>query len=180
MVLKKLEGPISLKELEVISGDEANLLTASSFKAKSVACVALKEKSFRDVLFGFEGLGFEVACSSSLEAIFETVSDGPEDWAMIVVRLDQPLNEDRLESFVRLMRMMEVRIPIMIMLENGKTPKDSGYSRLYADCVVGEPKSQVELSNALKVAVNANLRWGSRFDDFRREAVNRLCGPQLS
>ena len=174
----KLESPFGLKKLKPVESSGDDLYSASNFKAKSVACVVSQESTFLDVMFGFENLGFEIACSSSLEATFKTVSEDPEEWALVVVRLDQPLDEERLESYVRLLRMMDVRIPVMIMLQKGKSPQNSGYPKLYADCVVGEPRSAIDLSTALKVAVDANMRWGSSFDDFRREAVNRLCRPR--
>lgn len=151
-------------------------LNASILKAKNVACVVRNEIQFASVTNGLEALGFEVACSQSLEATFTVVAEDPEEWAMIIVRLDQPLDEARLESFVRLFRMMDVRIPILVMAGKGKVPEEAPRSKLYADCVVREPQSLNELSRALKVAVDANLQWGSRFDNFRSDAVHqRVC-----
>ncbi len=171
----KLDSTFGLEKLKPLGSDLADLYSASNFRTKSVACVVSQEATFRNVKLGFESLGYEVACSSSLDATFKIVSADPEEWAMIVVRLDQPLDEGRLRSFVRIIRMMDVRVPIMIMTQKGNLSGNNAYPKLYADCVVGEPKSQEELLTALEAAVNANIRWGSKFDDLRREAENYLC-----
>jgi len=162
------------KELRV-RGPEVPL-DASGFNAKNVACVVKNENKFSSVTLGLEALGFEVACSQSLEATFTVVAEDPEEWAMIVIRLDQPLDEERLESFVRLFRTMDVRIPILVMAGKGKVPEEAPRSKLYADCVVREPQSLNELSRAMKVAVDANLQWGSRFCNFRHDAVYQRAG----
>ena len=151
-------------------------LDASGFSAKIVACVVKNEGTFSNIAHGLEALGFEVACSESLDATFTVVSEDPEEWAMIVVRLDQPLKEERIQSFIRLFRMMDVRIPILVMESKGKLPENAARSKLYADCVVREPESLNELSQALKVAVDANLQWGSRFQNFRNDAQNWIAG----
>ncbi|WP_321831296.1 hypothetical protein [Thalassovita sp.] len=177
MRVNNLKGHIGKIEIVNGAGAGSDHYSARNFSASNVACVVADEASFHNVKFGFEGLGFEVACSSSLEAIFETVSESPEDWAMIVVRLDQPLNEECLESFVRLTRLMDVRIPIIVMLQKDKPLKNYGCGSLYADCVVGEPKSKKELSTAIGVAVNANRRWGSSFEHFRSDTGNRIHRP---
>lgn len=144
---------------------------ASNFRSKNIACIVQDEGTFVNVTYGLENLGFKVACSSSLDATFEVVSEDPEEWAMVIIRLDQPFDEERLESYVRLIRMMDVRIPILVMAGKGKSPENVGKPELYADCVVREPKSFSELSLSLKVAVDANMRWGSRFDHFRYELI---------
>lgn len=147
-----------------------DLYDYSAFKARNVACVVHRENTFSGVLWALEHLGFEAACSNSLDAVFKVVSEDPEEWALIIVRLDQPLDEARLESYVRLLRMMDVRIPILVMAGNGKSPEEVDYPKLYGDCVVAEPKSVSELSKSIGAAVKANRSWGARFDDFRREA----------
>lgn len=144
---------------------------AKDFKAKNVACVVCKEQTFTGVLYALQNLGFEPACSSDLETVFKVVAEDPEDWAMIIVRLDQPLSEERLESYVRLIRMMDVRIPILVLAGKGRTPEDAGHPKLYGDCIVREPQTVSELSKSIGVAVTANRRWGSKFDDYRREAL---------
>lgn len=139
---------------------------AQNFQAKNIACVVYKEETFTGVLRALECLGFEVACSSELEAVFKVVAEDPEDWAMIIIRLDQPIDEERLESHVRLLRMMDARIPILVMAARGKAPEHSSYPNLYSDCVVREPASLIELSLALKAGKDANMIWGSRFCHF--------------
>lgn len=169
----RLDSSLTSKRQHV-EGRQTDLWSATNFKAKNIACVVSKESSFAPVMLGLENLGFELACSSSLEETFRAVSEDPELWAMIIVRLDQSLDEERLENYVRLVRMMDVRVPIMVMIAHGKAPDSAAYPKLYADCVVGEPKSLEQLSEALKISVDANMRWGSRFDDYRREAIYRI------
>lgn len=147
---------------------------SSSFTAKNVACIVQDEKSFSGVLLALEHLGFETACSESLEATFEVVAEDPEEWAFVIVRLDRPVNETRLESYVRLLRMMDTRIPVLILAGKGKRPEDADGPKLYGDCLVREPKSVSELSNAIQVAITANKNWGARFSDFRSDPLAKL------
>ncbi len=158
-----------------VSNSCANLFGAKDFQAKNIACVVSDELGFSEVNRGLEDLGFVVGCSSRLDTTFEVVSEDPHEWAMVIVRLDQPLYEERLESYVRLIRMMDFRIPIMLLSEKGKGPEEPAYPKLYADCVFKEPTTLAELSNCLKAAKEANGRWGSQFNDFRREAINRFA-----
>jgi len=163
-----------LEKIETLESELDNRCTASRFNSKNVACVVSQEKSFLNVRLGFESLGYEVACSSSLDETFKTVSSDPDDWAMIVVRLDQSIGERRMKSFVRVIRMMDVRVPILIMLQQGQSSENNNFPSLYADCVVDEPKSRRELLTAIQVAVRANVLWGSRYDNAQREAINYL------
>lgn len=176
MDVYELNSPVRVKR-DNVENELGDLCTAKAFKAKNIACVVSQEGTFSSVLYGLEKLGFEVACSSSLEATFTTVSEDPELWAMIIVRLDQPVDEKGLENYVRLIRTMDVRIPILVMVAHGKTPASTTCPNIYSDCVVGEPTSLAQLSAALKISVEANRRWGSRFDDYRRDAINKLCRP---
>jgi DNA-binding response OmpR family regulator len=162
------------EKIETLESELDNRCTASRFNSKNVACVVSQEKSFLNVKLGLESLGYEVACSSSLDETFKTVSSDPEDWAMIVVRLDQSIGERRLKSFVRVIRTMDVRVPILIMLQQGQSSENNNFPTLYADCVVGEPKSQRELSAAIQVAVRADVLWGSRYGNVRQDAINYL------
>lgn len=175
MEVLKLTPTNAGKTKSKLSGVPSSTFGAQNFRASSIACVARNEASFLNVRLGLENLGFEVACSSCLETTFRVVSEDPEEWAMVIVRLDQPLDEQTLQSYVRLIRMMEVRVPIMLMTTNSKPSHEKSYPKLIADCVVSEPQSVEELSQCLQHAVAANTRWGSSFDDFRLEAVNSLA-----
>ncbi len=154
----------------VAAAQMSRLYDASHFRAKNIACVVDKEETFVGVLYALERLGFETACSNSLDAVFKVVAEDPEEWAMILIRLDQPLDEERLESHVRLIRMMDVRIPILVLAGKGRSPVCTDYPKLYGDCVVEEPKTLSALSESIGVAVASNRSWGARFDDFRRDA----------
>lgn len=171
----KLQQPFGPRKVEARK-DLPHLWGAEDFKSKNIACVVHKQTKFLKVLFGLENLGFEVACSLCLDATFKAVYDEPEEWAMVIIRLDQPIDEERLERYVRLIRLMDFRIPVLVMVGKGKSPEDMVHPKLYADCVVREPESIEELSLSLKMAVGANTRWGSRFSDFRLKSVDGNSG----
>ena len=166
--------------LKVARSAQARLFSAKNFKAKNVACVVADEGSFYNVALDLQSLGFEVACSSSLDITFEVVAEDPEEWAMIIVRLDQPIKEERIESYIRLIRMMDVRIPVMVISKEQKSPGARTHPVSYADCVVKEPRSQEELSISLQIAHNANKFWGIQYGDVGRDAdVGRAAVNQL-
>lgn len=166
---------LSVGATKVARNAQAQLFSAENFKAKNVACVVADEDSFGSVMLDLENLGFQAACSSSLDITFGVVAEDPEEWAMIIIRVDQPIIEERIETYVRLIRMMDVRIPVMVMLTEQKSPgARTTHPASYADCVVEEPRSQEELSIALQIAHNANKIWGSKYGDVGRTAVNRL------
>lgn len=152
----------------------ARYFSTKSFGVKNVACVVADEGSFLDVMNDLQSLGFEVACSSSLDVTFEVVAEDPEEWAMVIIRLDQTITQQHLETYIRLIRRLDVRIPVMVMSKDPESLDAHAHPESYADCVVAEPRSKEELSIALQIAQNASRFWGSRFDDVGRAAANRL------
>lgn len=167
--------PVHINESNSARRVQSRHFSASDFTAKNIACVVANERSFLHVTRDLEGLGFEVACSSSLEDTFQVVAEDPEAWAMIIVRLDQPLNGEHLDSYIRLLRMLDVPVPVMIILTKQQPLMGRAHPAWHADCVVEEPKSQEQLSIALQVAANAKRFWGRSFGDFGRVTLNRLC-----
>ena len=81
---------------KVARNTQAQLFSAENFKAKTVACVVADEDSFGSVMLNLENLGFQAACSSSLDITFGVVAEDPEEWAMIIIRVDQPIMEERI------------------------------------------------------------------------------------
>ena len=142
--------------------------SASDFKAKPVACVVSKEQSFVRMQRALEVLGFEVACSSSMSATFEEVIENHSDWAMVIVRLDQSIDEAAMESYVRKLRLKDAQTPVIVVSEKGKSPLEAGAPTLIADLAVREPTSVLELSEMIKRATNACRAWGASFEHFRR------------
>ncbi|MCH2093707.1 MAG: hypothetical protein MK160_01150 [Rhodobacteraceae bacterium] len=177
MHVDRLESPRNPEIPKPVEPNQPELFDAKAFNAKNIACVVSEEQTFFKIVLGLENLGFEVACSASLETTFKVVLEDPEDWAMIIVRLDQPLDEDRLEAHIRLLRMMDVKIPVLVMAlaKNRKFQSNVSIPKLYADCVESEPTTRLELSTALQTAVEANMRWENKFDNFRRDSVNEHC-----
>lgn len=144
--------------------------SARNFKSKSVACVVSNEQSFIGMQRAFETLGFEVACSSSLSATFEAVTEDHSDWAMVVVRLDQPIDEAAMESYVRKLRLKDAQTPVIVVSEKGRSPLSAEAPTLIADLAIREPTSVIELSEMIKRATNACRDWGSSFKHFQRYA----------
>lgn len=143
-------------------------ISARDFKAKTVACVVSKESSFIGMQKALEVLGFEVACSSSMAATFEAVTEDHDDWAMVIVRLDQPIDEAAMEAYVRKLRLKNAQTPVIVMTEKGKSALKAGAPTLISDLAVGEPKSILELSEVIRKAERACTRWGSSFQHFHR------------
>lgn len=152
--------------------DTKPLYGAAEFNAKGIACVVLDEARFLYLTSGLQHLGFEVACSSCLDTTFKVVSEDPQEWAMVVVVLDQPEMAERLESYVRLIRMMDFRVPFLIVDVDGATIEASSHAKRYEDCVVREPRSITEISDALRVGVDSDIRWASRFHGLRHAALS--------
>ncbi len=145
-------------------------MSVKDFKAKSVACVVSCENSFVGMRNSLELLGFEVACSTSMAATFEAVIESPKDWALVLVRLDQPIDEVGMEKYVRNLRLLDTNIPVVVVAEKGGSPMRTGAPTLIADLAVKEPRSVMELSEVLIRAVSARTTWGSSFKHYRRYA----------
>ena len=146
-------------------------ISSRDFKSKNVACVVSKESSFIGMQRSLEILGFEVACSSSMSATFEAVSEDHKDWAMIIVRLDQSIDETAMEAYVRKLRLKDSQTPVIVVSEKGKSPLKAGAPTLIADLAVREPTSILELSEVIKSARKACRNWGSSFEHFQRYAL---------
>lgn len=142
--------------------------SARDFTAKSVACIVSNERSFVGMQRALEVLGFEVACSSSMSATFESVLDDHNDWAMVIVRLDQSIDEEAMESYVRKLRLKDAQTPVIVVSEKGKSPLAAGAPTLIADLAVREPSSVLELSEIINRATDACRVWGSSFEHFQR------------
>ena len=95
---------------------------ASNFRAKCVAFVAQDETKITQSIQAFKDLGFEAACTTSLEAAFEVVSEDPEEWAMIAIVLDRQYSKTELAGWVHQLRMVDFRIPIMLLSDQGPKP----------------------------------------------------------
>ena len=145
-------------------------ISARDFDAKNVACVVRNEGSFIGMQRSLEVLGFEVACSSSMSASFEAVSEDHKDWAMIIVRLDQSIDEVAMEAYVRKLRLKDSQTPVIVVSEKGKSPLSAGAPTLIADLAVREPTSILELSEVIRRAQIESRNWGSSFEHFQRYA----------
>jgi len=143
--------------------DDANVRWPGLFTAGKVAAVVKSEQTFQDILESLECLGFEVACSDSLEDTFEVVSVDPEEWALVIVRLDQPFDIERIESFVRIMRMMGSRVPVLIFSRSTFHKTNSNYIKTINDCTMFEPKGIDELRNSIIWAVQCDANWGAQY-----------------
>ena len=153
--------------------DETFENDASKFRAKSVACVVQDETKISRTIQAYRTLGFEGACTNSLKAAFEVVCEDPEEWAMIVIVLDRRYSKTELASWVHLIRMMDFRIPIMLLSDQGPHPHwDQDPTRL-GDCCLAYPTTPNELDAALGVAVRANQKLGLHFRHFKAANVPR-------
>ncbi|WP_133484752.1 response regulator transcription factor [Aliiroseovarius marinus] len=146
---------------------------ASNFRAKCVAFVAQDETKITQSIQAFKDLGFEAACTTSLEAAFEVVSEDPEEWAMIAIVLDRQYSKTELAGWVHQLRMVDFRIPIMLLSDQGPKPHWEQEPTRLGDCCLACPSTPSELDAALGIALRANRKLGSDFRHFKNGSVPR-------
>ena len=129
----------------------------------NVAAVVKSEEAFQGVLENLEFIGFEVACSDSLEETFKVVSADPEEWDLVIIRLDQPFDIERIVSFVRTMRMMDRRVPILIFSRSEFSKSKTSYIKSISDCTVFEPTNAEDLYCSIIWAVQSDTHWGALY-----------------
>ena len=129
--------------------DNVDAWRSGLFAAGNVAAVVKSEQTFQDISADLERLGFEVACSDSLEDTFEVVSADPDEWALVIIRLDQPFDIERLESFVRIMRRMASRVPVLLFSRSSFHKTNNSDIEIISECTVFEPKSIDELRESI-------------------------------
>lgn len=147
-----------------------NLLDARDFRSKCIACFVSDEERFSTVLNNFEHLGFEVACSSHIGAVFESVAEDCYEWSMIVVCYDENTDQHLLRSFVRLVRMMEIAIPVLVYVSPSVKMETSRKATQLGDCVFREPSSLLELSEHLELVCLSNRNWRRAQDTLQNNA----------
>lgn len=146
-------------------------------KVMNVMCVACDKASFNTVLANLVRLRFEVAYTSSLGSAFQDISTDPSDFGLVVIRMDCTMTDQRLESYVRLLRMLDIRIPILMIGDTARSENTWKHPTIYADCVTSEPQTIQALIAAVQLAVEADAKWGSRFESLRMKAQNRISRP---
>jgi len=146
---------------------------ASKFRAKCVAFVAEDETKFSQTIQAYNDLGFEAACTTSLEAAFEVVSEDPEEWAMIAIVLDRQYSKTELAGWVHQLRMVDFRIPIMLLSDQGPKPHWEQEPTRLGDCCLACPSTPSELDAALGIALRANRKLGSDFRHFKNGSIPR-------
>lgn len=137
-----------------------------TFQQKHVSCVARDQDSFRHIVDSLARLGYDVSCQGSVETAFAAVTQCPSEWAMVVVRLDQPLDEKCLEKKVYDLRRMDADVPVLLFTERGRPIGSKAKPNLYSDYVVKEPSTSDELIHALFVAAQAKKTFGTKFNHF--------------
>ena len=143
--------------------DEVDVWWSGLFTTGNVAVVVKSEQTFQDISADLECLGFEVACTDSLEDTFKVILADPEEWALVIVRLDQPFDIERLESFVRIMRIMDSRVPVLLFSRSAFHKTNSSYIDSINECTVFEPKNIDELRISITLAAKCDAHWRSQY-----------------
>lgn len=146
---------------------------ASKFRAKCVAFVVQDEAEIPQTMKAYKELGFEGACTNSLDAAFEVVSEDPEEWAMIAIVLDRQYSKSDLADWVHKLRMVDFRIPIVLLSDQGPKPHWEQEPTRLGDCCLAYPSTPTELDAALGIALRANRKLGSNFRHFKNGNVPR-------
>lgn len=144
---------------------------ATAFSAKCVACVVKIEERIDRMLHSFHRLGFEAACTDSLSEAFEIVSEDPEDWALVVLVLDQKYSKLEISKWVRLIRLMRHQIPIMLVSEGGPAGNNSQEPTQLGDCFVRLPLNVLELDECIGLARKASQAYGLNFSHFKSNSL---------
>lgn len=146
---------------------------ASAFRTQNVICVAQLLEDSQKLASGFRRLGFEGACTDSLENAFEVVAKEPEDWSFLCVVLDPGFSKSVLTRWVHLVRLTNYRVPIILFSDQGPRPHGDQEPTRLGDCCVRIPENTGELDRALGIAVRSNRTLGSRFSHFQNNSVPR-------
>ncbi len=147
---------------------------ARGSESQKVACVIPNQRSFDRLSGNLEKLGLEAWLAPNLDSVFKTISEDFDDWALVIVLLHQKISKESLERHIRLMRMMDVRLPILVLADYAEFRERRTKKMIYSDFVAEEPETADALAVSIGVAVEANKIWQSRFDDYRLEAMNRI------
>jgi len=160
--------------------EENGYFSASNFRSNQVDLVVEKEEEFTQISIHLDALGFTINRSKCLDSLFMSVSEDPEETAIVIIFVDCH-NSRILASYFRLLKMIEYSFPILILKSEIDKISNTHSQKLYRDCVHEFFCATSILSKQISSAVHASLAWTSKIDNLHASSIKYLeKGPEVT
>lgn len=164
---------IDTKKSTLLGNPSLDLFYLDGLRSKRAVCVAGCESAFDPVLSGLTSLGFETTIYDDLDLVFQSVSLDPDEWGLVIIRLDQHHDVTKLASYVRLFRLLDTRVPILLFSCESEKLIEASDASSFAEIVFREPTTVSALAEAIVIAVAENIKFGSRICELPNPAAEQ-------